>query len=107
MSLEAIHAVATDTNLQANTTESLLTKVDSLEIAKSWTWPCNDPAGDLTNELRASPAHELTTARYGGDQLDKLVDKAARRGSSSESGIFLVAGGEALASLNRRTPLIV
>ena len=98
--LQAVHAAARDTKLPPYASENLLTEIDSFEVVKTWTWPYDDLAGDLASELRARPVYKTTTERHGGDQPAKLVDEAARRISTGKSRLALVAGGEALASLN-------
>ena len=98
--LQAIHAAARDTNLPPYASEHLLSEIDSIDVVRTWTWPYDDLAGDLAQEIRAKPKHKITTCRHGGDQPAKLIDEAARRISYSQSKVAVVAGGEALASLS-------
>ena len=98
--LQAIHAAARDTKLPPYDSEDLLSKVESIEVVRTWTWPYDDLAGDLAKEIRAKPNLRRTTPRHGGDQPAKMADEAARRIAVGESKIALVAGGEALASLS-------
>ena len=97
--LQAIYAAARDTGLPPYASEHLLSKTDSIDVVRTWTWPYDDLASDLAQELRASPKHKATTRRHGGDQPAKLVDDAARRISTRLSRVAIVTGGEALASL--------
>lgn len=98
--LQAIHAAARDTKLPPYASENLLSEVDSIDVVRTWTWPYDDLAIDLAEEMKAKPSHKATTARHGGDQPAKLMDEAAREISLGQSKVALVTGGEALASLS-------
>ena len=100
--IEALKAAAKDTGITSDP-ERLLSQVDSFDVVRTWTWPYDNLAELLATTLEARASHTYTTTRHGGDAPCSLLDDAARRISKGESKIALVAGGEALASLNAYT----
>lgn len=95
--LNAIEAAAEDAKLSPYGRTNLLSKVDSIDVVRTWTWPYDDLASLLAQKINARPSH-VSVTRHGGDQPAKLVDEAARRISTGESNIAIVTGGESLAS---------
>ena len=76
----------------------LLGSLDSIDVVNIVSWPYADAAGALAAALGASP----TRARHsevGGHQPIALLDAAAARIARGDSDVALVAGGEAVRTL--------
>jgi len=79
---------------------SALAALDSLQVVYCQSWQYDDPAARLAERLGARPA----VARYsglGGSVPLRLVSDAAADMVGGGTGLTLVVGGEALASLRR------
>ncbi|CAK3980488.1 acetyl- transferase like [Lecanosticta acicola] len=72
-------------------------QIDSIDVVKSWTWPCDYPTL-VAERLGFKPVH-AEYSEHGGNQPARCVDEAARRISKGEAKVAVVTGGEALASL--------
>lgn len=94
--IQAIQEAIKDTGLQPADLAALQSSIDSVDVVKSWTWPCDYP-GLIAERLAFRPVH-CEYSEHGGNQPTKLVDDAARRISLGESKVAIVTGGEALAS---------
>ena len=96
--LQAIRAAADDTGVPVSRgTTELLAAVDSIDIVPTWTWPYANLPGSIAQHIGARPQHTSTTPQ-GGSSSIRFLDDVARRISKNESGIAVIAGGEALAS---------
>lgn len=95
--LEAITSAIKDTSASD---DQLKSRIDSIDIARTWTWPYADLPGLLSErlDLSARPTWTRYTETHGGNQPAKLVDEAAGRIARGESTVAIVTGGEALAS---------
>lgn len=82
--------------------EELQSKIDSVNVVATWTWPYADLPGLLSQKLGVRPKHKVYS-EHGGNQPVKLFDEAARRISRGESRVTLITGGEALASRKNLT----
>lgn len=96
--LEAIAKAITDTS--ASEDQQLKSRIDSIDVVRTWTWPYADLPGLLSERLGlgARPKWTRYTETHGGNQPAKLVDEAAGRIARGESTVAIVTGGEALAS---------
>ncbi|KAL8820102.1 MAG: hypothetical protein Q9191_007585 [Dirinaria sp. TL-2023a] len=83
--------------------EGLQSKIDSVNVVRTWTWPYADLPGLLSGRLGIRPKHSVYSEQ-GGNQPVKLLDEAARRISCGESRVALITGGEALASRKDLAP---
>ena len=92
-SLRALEDAASEPSLK----EELQSKIDSVNVVATWTWPYADLPGLLSEKLGISPKHKVYS-EHGGNQPVKLLDEAARSISCGESTVALITGGEALAS---------
>src|SRR3954453_16408115 len=90
-----------DTNLSNSAAKELQSKINSVDVIATWTWPHPDLPGLLSEKLAVKPRHKYYSHHAGG-QPAKLLDEAARRISLRESKIAIVTGGKALASLSTR-----
>ena len=88
-----------DTNLSTSAAKELQSKIDSVDVIATWTWPYPDLPGLLSEKLAVKPRHKFYSPN-AGSQPAKLLDEAARRISLGESKVAIVTGGEALASLS-------
>ena len=93
----AIQEAIKDTGLSASALAGLQSSIDSIDVVKSWTWPCDYP-NLIADRLGFKPVH-AHYSDHGGNQPAKLLDDAARRISKGECNVAVVTGGEALASL--------
>jgi acetyl-CoA acetyltransferase len=101
--LDAVRHALRDTGLDS--VEELQSRIDSIDVVRTWTWQYEDLPGLLAARLEiAPPTHQLYTD-HGGNQPAKLLDEAARRISFGETTVALVTGGEALASCMNFNPL--
>jgi hypothetical protein len=96
--LDAISIAFQDTGLSSRLIADIITKIDSIDVVRTWTWPYPDLPGLLAERLGAKPIHTYCSP-HAGNQPAKLVDEAARRIAKGETKLALVTGGEALASL--------
>ena len=97
--LQATLLAIKDTSLPPSAAQQLQSKIDSVDVVRSWTWPYPDLPGLLSERLGSKPSHKYCSP-HGGNQPGKLFDEAARRISAGESHVAIVTGGEALASLS-------
>src|ERR1700710_1181560 len=93
--LQAILLAIKDTNLPPSAAQELQSKIDSIDVVATWTWPYPDLPGLLAQKLSDVPQHKLYS-EHGGNQPAKLLDGAARRISTGESKVAVITGGEAL-----------
>jgi 3-oxoacyl-[acyl-carrier-protein] synthase III len=93
--LRAIDLALKDSTLSDPT--KLQSKVDSIDVVLTWTWPYPDLAGLLAEKLGVTAQHKFVSP-HGGNQPAKLLDEAARRIARGENKVAIVTGGEALAS---------
>ncbi|KAG9959153.1 hypothetical protein KCU61_g7680, partial [Aureobasidium melanogenum] len=96
--LDAISIALQDTGLSSQVIATLKSKIDSIDVVRTWTWPYPDLPGLLAEKLGARPNHSYCSP-HAGNQPAKLVDEAARRIANGETRMAVVTGGEALASL--------
>lgn len=94
--ISSIQEAIKDTGLHASSLSAFQASIDSIDVVKSWTWPCNYP-NLIAERLAFKPVH-CELSEHGGNQPAKLVDEAARRISTGECKVAVVTGGEALAS---------
>ncbi|OCL03137.1 hypothetical protein AOQ84DRAFT_326442 [Glonium stellatum] len=97
--LQAIQQAIRDTNASPSAAAELRSKIDSIDVVATWTWPYPDLPGLLSKRLNVEPNHKHYSP-HGGNQPAKLFDEAARRISLGKSKVAIVTGGEALASLS-------
>ena len=95
--LEAIMLAIKDTNLSPPAVADLQSKIDSLDVVATWTWPYPDLPGLLSKKLGITPRHQCYSP-HGGNQPINLFDEAARRISFRLNKVAVLTGGEALAS---------
>jgi hypothetical protein len=93
--LRAIDLALKDSTLSDPT--KLQSKVDSIDVVLTWTWPYPDLVGLLAEKLGVTAQHKFVSP-HGGNQPAKLLDEAARRIARGENKVAIVTGGEALAS---------
>lgn len=96
--LDAISIALQDTGLSSQVIATLKSKIDSIDVVRTWTWPYPDLPSLLAGKLGARPNHSYCSP-HAGNQPAKLVDEAARRIANAETRLAVVTGGEALASL--------
>lgn len=94
--INAIQYAIQDTGLSASHLAALQSEIDSVDVVKTWTWPCDYPSL-IAERLAFKPLHK-DYSEHGGNQPARCVDDAARRISLGESKVAIVTGGEALAS---------
>lgn len=95
--LLAIQEAIKDTGLDASAATTLQSSIDSIDVTRSWTWPCDYPTL-LGQKLSCNPLHKGYSTEHGGNQPALLLDNASRRVSTGETKVAVVTGGEALAS---------
>lgn len=93
--LRAIDIALKDTGSSQN----LKSKIDSIDVVLTWTWPYPDLSGLLGEKLGVKLNHSYVTPAHGGNAPAKLLDDAARRVARGAAKLAVVTGGEALASL--------
>jgi acetyl-CoA acetyltransferase len=101
--VQAILKALEDTALSSSAIKELQSKVDSVDIVATWTWPYHDLPSLLSENLGIDPQHKFYT-EHGGNQPAKLLDEAARRISLRESKVAIITGGESLASRTYSSP---
>lgn len=101
--LEAISKAIKDTGVSS---QQLKSRIDSIDIVRTWTWPYADLPGLLSDRLGLTSRPKWTryTDTHGGNQPAKLVDEAAGRIARGEASVAVVTGGEALASCEICSP---
>lgn len=77
--------------------QQLKSRIDSVDVVHTWTWPYADLPGLLSDRLGVQPRHKSYT-EVGGNHPARLLDEASIRISSGESKVAVITGGEALAS---------
>lgn len=77
---------------------SVLTRVDSVYVVNIVSWQYGDAAGRLATAVGARPRRAVHSD-VGGHQPLRLLDAAAARIAAGESDVALVAGGEAVRSM--------
>ena len=93
--LKAIDLALKDT--EVSNPSNLKSKIDSIDVVLTWTWPYPDLSGLLGEKLGVKLQHSFVSP-HGGNQPAKLLDDAARRVAEGKTGVAIVTGGEALAS---------
>lgn len=101
----AIQNAIKDTGVEASTLAALQSSIDSIDVTRSWTWPCDYPTL-IAERLSCSPVHKGYSTEHGGNQPALLLDNASRRISKGESKLAVVTGGEALASCTILTYIV-
>ncbi|WEW58666.1 hypothetical protein PRK78_004134 [Emydomyces testavorans] len=97
--LQAIDRALDDSGLPDQAAKEVLqSRIDSVDVVRTWTWPYPDLPGSIAGRLGIRPKH-TAYSDHGGNSPGKLFDEAARRVASGQSTVALVTGGEALASL--------
>ena len=94
---KAIEEAIQDSGLSDDATNKLRSKIDSIDVVATWTWPYTDLPGLLSEKLKVKPRHKHYSS-HGGNFPGKLFDDAARRISQGKSRVAVITGGEALAS---------
>jgi acetyl-CoA acetyltransferase len=95
--LEAIQLAIKDA--APDSTSELQSKIDSIDVVKTWTWPYPDLPGSIAEKLRiGKTVNWKRYSEHGGDKPGKLFDEAAKRIAKGECKVAVVTGGEALAS---------
>ena len=95
--LRAILCALSDAAPNKKKARELQSRIDSISVVATWTWPYADLPRLLSKTLGIEAMH-LECSDHGGNQPMKLVDEAARRISRGEAKVAVVTGGEALAS---------
>lgn len=93
LAAEAARRAADDAGAPA-----LLPALDSVDVVNIVSWQYADAAGELAAALGASP-RRARHSEVGGHQPVALLDAAAARIAAGESEVALVAGGEAVRTL--------
>lgn len=95
--LEAIQTALQDAS--ASSYSDLRSKIDSIDVVKTWTWPYPDLPGSIAEKLSVEKTSKWKRySDHGGDKPGKLFDEAAKRIAKGECKVAVVTGGEALAS---------
>lgn len=95
--LEAIQTALQDASPSSRS--DLQSKIDSIDVVKTWTWPYPDLPGSLAEKLGVEKTVKWKRySDHGGDKPGKLFDEAAKRIARGECNVAVVTGGEALAS---------
>jgi acetyl-CoA acetyltransferase len=95
--LEAIQTALQDAF--SSSKSNLQSKIDSIDVVKTWTWPYPDLPGSLAEQLGVEKSVKWKRySDHGGDKPGKLFDEAAKRIARGECNVAVVTGGEALAS---------
>jgi hypothetical protein len=76
--LQAIQPAIQDTQLHPSAARELQSKIDSIDIVATWTWPYTNFTSLLSKRLDIEPQHSLYSP-HGGNQPGKLFYKAACR----------------------------
>jgi acetyl-CoA C-acetyltransferase len=93
---EVARAAATDSGLG----QSVLDRLDAIDIVYCQTWQYDDPPRRLADRIGASPKREYYSG-IGGTTPQVLVQETAERILAGELDIALVIGAEALATQRR------
>lgn len=93
LGVEAARRAADDCGIEA-----VLAEVDSLDVVNIVGWPYADAPGLLAESIGAAPRRR-GHSDVGGHQPVALLDAAAARIARGESAVSLIAGGEAMRSL--------
>jgi len=94
---EAVQCAIRDTGLSQHTQDQLRSRIDSISVTPTWTWPYENLPESLARQLDVHPRH-LETNDNGGHNPGFLLHKAAARIADGSAIIAVVTGGEALAS---------
>jgi Acetyl-CoA acetyltransferase len=92
--LAAVDAAAADAGAPG-----LLAAADTITTVRTTSWAYADLAGRIGAHVGARPAHTGDTT-VGGHWPAALLEQAAARIACGESRVAVIAGGEAMASLN-------
>ena len=95
--LQAIDKASKDTGIDGSQRRKLQENIDSIDVVQTWTWPYEDLPGLIAAKIGVSPRHKSCSG-FGGNEVARMVDEAARRILHRKSRIAVVTGGEALAS---------
>lgn len=93
---DAARAAATDSGLG----QSILDRLDAIDIVYCQTWQYDDPPQRLADRLGASPRRRYYSG-IGGTTPQVLVQETAARVAAGELDVALVVGAEALATQRR------
>ncbi|OQU96341.1 hypothetical protein CLAIMM_02438 isoform 2 [Cladophialophora immunda] len=100
--VEAVQKAMSDTGLSPPSAQKLQSSITSVYTVRCWTWPYADLPELLAQRLGVTPLHKRASTQ-GGHNPAMLFDEAARAISRGESKVAVLAGGEALASLQAWT----
>jgi len=95
--LDAVQHAIGDTGLPQDTQDLLKSRVDSISVVPTWTWPYENLPDLLAQKMNVRPQY-LETNEHGGHNPGFLLHKAAARIAEGAADIAVVCGGEALAS---------
>ncbi|MBD2859597.1 acetyl-CoA acetyltransferase [Spongiibacter sp. KMU-158] len=79
---------------------ALLEDADSLDLIGLFSWSYKNPVGTLSEMLGIYPKRQVNVS-MGGENPTKLIHEAALRILQGQGCTALIAGGEALSSLNK------
>ena len=102
--LRAVHKSIEDTGLESTRARNLQASIDSVDVVRTWTWPYKDLPSLLALNLGVRLIHK-SYSDFGGNEVGRLIDEAARRVSQRKSKLSVVTGGEALASRTSTTKI--
>lgn len=95
--LEAMQYAIRDTGLSQGAQDLLRSRIDSISVVPTWTWPYENLPDLLAQKMNVHPRH-LETNEHGGHNPGFLLHKAAARVAEGGANVAVVCGGEALAS---------
>ena len=95
---EAIQLAIRDASPSSEIERSLQSRIDSIDVVRTWTWPYADLPRLLSERLQVQPTHR-ECSDHGGHQPARLLDRLARRIQTGASTVGVITGAEALASL--------
>lgn len=74
--------------------------VNELVVVKSWTWPYDDLPGAVAGRTSLGTKGEIDVrgTENGGDSPVRALEEVCRKIASGDSGVKVLAGGEALES---------
>lgn len=97
--LQSIKASLTDTYLSPSQIAQLQQNIDHIGIVNTWTWLYSDLPSLIAQKLGVDgEGCKKVLSHHGGDSPCRLFDEASRAISKGESKVAVVCGGEALAS---------
>lgn len=75
--MQAILNALEDATTALSASGKLRSRIDSLSVVATWTWPYSDLPGLLAERLGIQPKHKIYS-EHGGNQPIRLLDEAAR-----------------------------